>query len=124
MGYTQLWSVPYALYAKESANGPQGLPGINCWDTDGDGVNDHFTLLTTNLTGITCTIYDRWGVKMYDVTSEKGNISWDGKNFSGKDVPAGTYFYILSAEGKDGKTAWLDEKGQEIKQQGTISLFR
>lgn len=40
MGYTQLWSVPYALYAKESANGPQGLPGINCWDTDGDGVND------------------------------------------------------------------------------------
>lgn len=40
MGYTQLWSVPYALYAKESANGPQGLPGINCWDLDGDGVND------------------------------------------------------------------------------------
>ncbi len=40
MGYTQLWSVPYALYAKEAANGPQGLPGINCWDTDGDGVND------------------------------------------------------------------------------------
>lgn len=40
MGYTQLWSVPYALYAKESANGPQGLPGINCWDTNGNGVND------------------------------------------------------------------------------------
>lgn len=40
MGYTQLWSVPYALYAKESANGPQGLPGVNCWDLDGDGVND------------------------------------------------------------------------------------
>lgn len=40
MGYTQLWSVPYALYAKESANGPQGLPGVNCWDTNGDGVND------------------------------------------------------------------------------------
>ncbi len=40
MGYTQLWSVPYALYAKESANGPQGLPGLNCWDVDGDGVQD------------------------------------------------------------------------------------
>jgi collagen type VII alpha len=40
MGYTQLWSVPYALYAKESANGPQGLPGVNCWDINGDGVND------------------------------------------------------------------------------------
>jgi hypothetical protein len=61
---------------------------------------------------------------MYDVTSEKGNISWDGKNFSNKDVPAGTYFYILSATGKDGKTSWIDDKGQEIKQTGTISLFR
>lgn len=40
MGYTQLWSVPYALYARQSANGPQGLPGISCWDTDGDGLND------------------------------------------------------------------------------------
>lgn len=40
MGYTQLWSVPYALYAKTAANGPQGLPGLNCWDTDGDGVTD------------------------------------------------------------------------------------
>jgi hypothetical protein len=29
MGTTQLLSVPYALYAKESANGPAGLPGKN-----------------------------------------------------------------------------------------------
>ncbi len=96
----------------------------NTFSPNGDGVNENFILLTTNITGITCTIYDRWGVKMYDVKAEKGNISWDGKNFSGKDVPAGTYFYILSAEGKDAKTAWVDEKGKEIKQQGTISLFR
>jgi len=29
MGNSQLLSVPYALYAKESQNGPQGLPGRN-----------------------------------------------------------------------------------------------
>ncbi|HLU84702.1 MAG TPA: hypothetical protein VKZ45_04460, partial [Vicingaceae bacterium] len=29
MGSSQLLSVPYALYAKQSANGPQGLPGRN-----------------------------------------------------------------------------------------------
>lgn len=29
MGSSQLLSVPYALYAKQSANGPQGLPGKN-----------------------------------------------------------------------------------------------
>jgi gliding motility-associated-like protein len=103
---------------------PSVLEIPNVFTPNGDGVNDVFMLQTTNLTEIKCTIFDRWGVKMYDVTSEKGNIEWDGKNFSGKDVPAGTYFYILTAEGKDGKTSWLDEKGQEIKQNGTISLFR
>ncbi|HWY11570.1 MAG TPA: gliding motility-associated C-terminal domain-containing protein [Bacteroidia bacterium] len=96
----------------------------NVFTPNGDGVNDYFTLLTTNITNITCKIFDRWGVKMYDVTSDKGNISWDGKNFSNKDVPAGTYFYILTAEGKDGKTTWTDDKGKEIKQTGTISLYR
>ncbi len=43
MQATQLLSVPYALYANSSANGPQGLPGnngLNCWDTNGNGVQD------------------------------------------------------------------------------------
>jgi gliding motility-associated-like protein len=103
---------------------PSKLEIPNVFTPNGDGVNDYFTLLTTNITNITCKIFDRWGVKMYDVTSERGNISWDGKNFSGKDVPAGTYFYILKAEGKDGRTGWTDDKGNEIKQTGTISLYR
>ena len=78
-------------------------------------VNDVFFLQTTNLTEITCLIYDRWGVKMYDVTSDKGNIAWDGKTFGNKDVPAGTYFYILKAKGKDLK---------DYEYTGTVSLFR
>jgi len=96
----------------------------NAFTPNGDGVNDNFILSITSISNITCHIYDRWGVIMHDVISENGNIRWDGKNQSGKDVPAGTYFYILTAKGKDGKTSWVDEKGQEIKQNGTISLFR
>jgi gliding motility-associated-like protein len=94
---------------------PSDLTVPNVFTPNGDGVNDEFTLLTTNLTNITCVIFDRWGVKVYDVTSEKGNISWDGKNFSNKDVPAGTYFYILKAKGKDMK---------DFELKGPISLFR
>ncbi|MFB0925437.1 MAG: hypothetical protein QMB65_09175 [Vicingaceae bacterium] len=40
MQATQLLSVPYALYAKESLSGPQGLAGINCWDTNNNSFQD------------------------------------------------------------------------------------
>jgi gliding motility-associated-like protein len=103
---------------------PSDLTVPNVFTPNGDGVNDNFTLLTTNIKDIKCTIFDRWGVKVYDVTSDKGNISWDGKNFGGKEMPAGTYFYILTAEGKDAKTEWTDNEGKKIKMNGTISLFR
>lgn len=94
---------------------PSKIEIPNVFTPNGDGVNDVFMLQTTNLTEIKCTIFDRWGVKMYDVTAEKGNIEWDGKNFGKKDVPAGTYFYILTAKGKDLK---------DYEQKGTISLYR
>jgi gliding motility-associated-like protein len=96
---------------------PSDLTVPNVFTPNGDGVNDNFTLLTTNLSEITCTIFDRWGTKMYDVNADKGqgNISWDGKNLGGKEVPAGTYFYILKAKGADGK---------DYEQKGTISLYR
>jgi len=94
---------------------PSKLDVPNVFTPNADGVNDVFMLQTTNLTEITCTIFDRWGVKMYDVKADKGNISWDGKNFSNKDVPAGTYFYILKAKGKDLK---------DYEQKGTVSLYR
>lgn len=94
---------------------PSELEIPNVFTPNGDGVNDVFFLQTTNLTEITCLIYDRWGVKMYDVTSDKGNIGWDGKTFGNKDVPAGTYFYIIKAKGKDAK---------DYEYKGTVTLFR
>jgi gliding motility-associated-like protein len=103
---------------------PSQLEIPNVFTPNGDGVNDIFMLRTTNVTEITCQIFDRWGVKMFDVTSDTGNIEWDGKNLSKKEVPAGTYFYILKAKGKDGKETWTDSKGNEVKQKGTISLYR
>ena len=46
-------------------------------------------------------IYDRWGLKMSEVTNE--SLGWDGKSKNGSDAPDGTYYYIVTADGADGK---------------------
>ena len=47
--------------------------------------------------------------------SDSGNIKWDGKTPNGKIVTDGTYFYILKAEGLDGKKFDLN---------GSINIFK
>jgi gliding motility-associated-like protein len=88
----------------------------NVFTPNGDGINDFFFLKTASLETIDAYIYDRWGRMVFKTEgSTTGNISWDGKNPSGKDCPDGTYFYIIKAKGKDGK---------DYDQKGNLSLFR
>ncbi len=94
---------------------PSKLEVPNVFTPNGDNSNDLFFLKTANLTNITAQIFDRWGNKIYELTSETGNIAWDGKNQAGKEVPDGTYFYTIKATGKD---------GQSYDTKGTVSLYR
>ncbi len=94
---------------------PSDIEIPNVFTPNGDGTNDYFIIHATNLTEIQCIILDRWGVEMYNVTTDKGNIQWDGKTKAGKDAPAGTYFYTIKAKGKDDKT---------YEKQGYITLLR
>jgi gliding motility-associated-like protein len=87
----------------------------NVFTPNNDKVNDVFRLIASSLKEINVTIFDRWGNKVYELSSETGNFAWDGKNQSGKDCASGTYFYIIKAEGKD---------GQEFNEKGNVSLFR
>ena len=64
---------------------------------------------------ITALIHDRWGNKVYETTSNTGNIAWDGKNFQGAECSPGVYFYIIKASGKDGK---------EYSNKGNVTLMR
>ncbi len=75
---------------------------------NGDNANDVFKIDTRGIKDLTCEIFNRWGSKIYTISGTKD--FWDGFDYSN-----GTYFYILSAEGFDGK---------EYKQQGFISLFK
>ena len=94
---------------------PSAMEIPNVFTPNNDGTNDLFFIKATNLTDITAVIFDRWGHKVYEVTSTTGNVEWDGKNLQGKDAAEGTYFYTIKATGKEGTP--YDRKG-------TINLYR
>jgi gliding motility-associated-like protein len=94
---------------------PSKLEVPNVFTPNGDNNNDLFFVKSANLTEITALIYDRWGNKVYELTTDKGNIAWDGKTQAGKEAADGVYFYTITAKGKD---------GQNYDTKGTVSLFR
>jgi gliding motility-associated-like protein len=94
---------------------PSKLDVPNVFTPNGDNSNDVFFVKSANLTEITALIYDRWGNKVYELTTDKGNIAWDGKTQAGKEAADGTYFYVITAKGRD---------GQSYDTKGTLSLMR
>ena len=68
---------------------------------NGDRQNDILTVTTANLATFNMQIFNRWGQKMSELT--RANQSWDARTLSGEMVSEGTYFYVLVAEGLDGK---------------------
>ncbi|MBA3681538.1 MAG: gliding motility-associated C-terminal domain-containing protein [Bacteroidetes bacterium] len=94
---------------------PSELEVPNVFTPNDDGNNDIFFLKVQNVTDIHAYIFDRWGNQVYESVSTTGNITWDGKSASGKDMPAGIYFYTIKATGKD---------GTEYDKKGNVSIFR
>lgn len=79
----------------------------NIFTPNGDGTNDLFTIQTMGIKSLEGTIYDRWGKKLATF-GDAVTSGWDGK-INGKLAADGTYFYIIVANGFDGKT--YEEKG-------------
>jgi gliding motility-associated-like protein len=79
---------------------------------DTPGVNDEFRVAYKSLIKFKCTIFNRWGTKLYQWTDPaKG---WDGK-YNGKYVNTGVYFYVIEALGSD---------GVKYKMGGDINILR
>ncbi|HRG00701.1 MAG TPA: gliding motility-associated C-terminal domain-containing protein, partial [Bacteroidia bacterium] len=85
----------------------------NVFTPNGDNTNDVFTIKSTGVKEITLQIFNRWGQKLYEFSGPKA--SWDGLTPNAGKAPEGTYFYFVIATGYDNK---------EIKQNGTVNLFR
>lgn len=124
--YTQPGTYTVILYASKGScqdtsmqtihvDIPSKLEIPNVFTPNGDGINDVFFLHVSNQDEITASIFDRWGHKVYEITSTTGNIAWDGKTDVGRDATAGVYFYIIKATGKD---------GQSYNTKGTITLYK
>lgn len=71
-----------------------------------------FRVYYKSLVKFKCSIFNRWGNKIYEWTDpSKG---WDGK-YKGSYVSTGVYFYVITAEGSDGK---------KYKKGGDINVLR
>lgn len=64
-----------------------------------DGVNDLWKVSYKSLVSYECHIFNRWGQQLF--SSNDPAEGWDGKTGS-KFVPAGVYYYVITATGADG----------------------
>ncbi|UCH14447.1 MAG: gliding motility-associated C-terminal domain-containing protein [Bacteroidales bacterium] len=71
---------------------PQGF------SPNGDGINDEFRLVIENAESVEILIFDRQGHIVFETDNYQDGNFWDGKNQNDKDLPEGTYFYILKAK--------------------------
>ena len=53
----------------------------NVFTPNGDGTNDQLTVTASGITEFSCEIFDRWGLKMYELKS--ASEGWDGRTTSG-----------------------------------------
>ncbi len=80
---------------------------------DGDGLNDRLKPTYNGIKKLVYfSVYNRWGEVVFQ-TSEMGT-GWDGRH-KGRELPAGTYVWILKAEDITGYTHQL---------KGSITLIR
>lgn len=85
----------------------------NTFSPNGDDVNEVFKFQNNCVKFLNCTIYDRWGLEVYEWDQINGG--WDGHTFSGEAVSPGVYFYVLQYE---------NESGNLVKQKGFLNLFK
>src|SRR5690554_4179597 len=71
---------------------------------NGDGNNDSFDLTGHDVNSL--EIFNRNGIKVY---SFKGSYTkqFEGISDNGKELPTGTYFYVMKYKGSEVKSAWL-----------------
>jgi gliding motility-associated-like protein len=80
---------------------PSFLDIPNVFTPNGDGNNDNWQVHYQGISSYDVRIYDRWGVMMTELFAPAQG--WDGRTSGGLVAVSGTYYYILKAEGDDGK---------------------
>ena len=84
----------------------------NVFTPNGDNSNEFFKISGSGIKSLECSIYDRWGLKLYEWSGLNG--FWDGNVKSGA-APDGTYFYIIN---------YTDVLDKSKTEKGFLNLFR
>ena len=108
-------SPPLVSYSNVvKAEVPTNLVLPNAFTPNGDNNNDLFGLKgkSANIQSFSLQVYNRYGEKMVEISSP--NEGWDGK-INGKNAPAGTYFFKISA---------IIKNGERITKEGILDLIR
>lgn len=87
----------------------------NAVSPNNDGKNDFFELryidLLPNTQQNKVTIYNRWGVLVFEVENYKETNAFRGVSSDGKELPSGTYFYKIEFKsGRTSETGYLSLK--------------
>lgn len=90
-----------------------GLLMPDAFSPNGDGVNDYFFPVFTQVEKLTLRIYNRWGELIF-YTADKNSLGWDGSHH-GKPAPAASYSYQLEYT--------VEGEAQQIHR-GTLVLVR
>ncbi len=82
----------------------------NVFTPNGDGINDEFVVKYNGVEQYEVLIYDREGRRVF--SANVPGIFWNGKkDNTGKDLPSGTYFYVINI-------------GKEKQYKGIVTLIR
>ncbi len=80
----------------------------NVFTPNGDGRNDVWRIKSQSLESFHAIVFNRWGRVVYEWRNpEEG---WNGK-VNGKMATPGTYFYVITAVGREEKTKKYTKKG-------------
>ena len=68
-----------------------------------DGDNDFFDLSALNVKEL--FIYNRYGTEVYNMPGYTNQ--WNGLSSGGKELPDGTYFYVIKTQAGESITGWI-----------------
>ena len=74
----------------------------NVFTPNGDGQNDAWGVESVGLSSLNAQVFNRWGQLVAELRAP--DRSWDGRTEASQPAPEGTYYYVLQAEGADGRS--------------------
>ena len=104
-------SAPFALtIAPPDCKDDTFIP--NVFSPNGDGKNDILYVRGTNIKTMQLIIFNQWGEKVFESTSQQNG--WNG-TFKNKPQPVGVYVYVLQV---------MLNNGSLLNLKGSVTLIR